>query len=68
MDHAGRPRPLQQHLLRHAPDGLPYMAPHLQLLKKAKETRPHCDADFAAVFPLLDADEAQWLTDALRRH
>jgi hypothetical protein len=50
------------------PDGLPYVAPQIQLFMKAKDTRPKDDADFAIVFPLLSAGDAAWLTAALRRH
>ncbi len=48
--------------------GVPYMAPQLQLLMKARETRPKDDADFSVVWPLLSADQAGWLVGALRRY
>jgi Aminoglycoside-2''-adenylyltransferase len=54
--------------VRISPVGLPYVAPQIQLLMKAKGTRPKDDADFALVFPLLNADDAAWLIAALRRH
>jgi hypothetical protein len=51
----------------HTPDGLPFMAPHVQLFMKAKDHRPKDDADFALVSPLLSPDHAVWLTSALTR-
>jgi hypothetical protein len=47
---------------------VPYLAPHIQLIMKAKDTRDKDDADFATVLPLLSPDESRWLTTALRRH
>jgi hypothetical protein len=49
-------------------EGIPYLAPQLQLLMKATDTRPKDDADFAAVFPRLATDAAGWLTAMLRRY
>jgi hypothetical protein len=47
----------------------PYLAPHIQLLFKAKDHRPKDDLDFRAAFPLLQPDEKTWLTDELnKRH
>jgi hypothetical protein len=57
--------PMDEAVLR-TPRGLPYMAPQLQLFMKAKDTRPKDDADFSVVWPLLSADQAGWLTEALR--
>jgi hypothetical protein len=34
-------------------DGIPYMAPEIQLLYKAKASRPQDEADFARTFPHL---------------
>jgi hypothetical protein len=48
--------------------GLPYLAPHLQLIMKAEDTRPKDDDDFRVVFPLLAPEEATWLLGALRWH
>jgi hypothetical protein len=53
--------------LARSPAGIPYLRPEVQLLLKAKDTRPKDDADFAAVFPLLGRPEAQWLTGTLGR-
>ena len=44
---------------------LPYVSPAVQLLWKAKDTRPHDQLDFDAVVPLLAADERRWLADAV---
>ena len=35
-------------------DGIPYLRPEASLLYKAKEPRPHDQADFDVVLPLLD--------------
>lgn len=49
-----------------SPDGLPYLAPEVQLLYKAAPTpRAKDSADFAAVAPRLPADRRDWLRDAL---
>jgi hypothetical protein len=58
---------LDQVLLR-SPDGIAYLRPEVQLLLKAKDTRPKDDADFATVFPLLSPAPRRWLVDALRRY
>jgi GNAT superfamily N-acetyltransferase len=51
---------------RVSPDGLPYLAPEVQLLHKARPiSRPKDVADFAAVAPRLPADRRAWLRDAL---
>jgi hypothetical protein len=50
-----------------SPRGVAYLRPELQLLLKAKDSRPKDDADFAAVFPLLRHEQAFWLTGAITR-
>ncbi|GHO61437.1 hypothetical protein KSC_003290 [Ktedonobacter sp. SOSP1-52] len=35
-------------------DGIPYLAPEIQLLYKAKALRPKDEADFARILPALD--------------
>jgi len=50
--HADIRLPLRE-VIAHTPSGLPYLRPEIQLLWKAKDTRPKDDADFALVFPLL---------------
>lgn len=46
-------------------DGTPYLRPEIQLLYKAKSTRPKDDVDFAAVLPMLTGEERSWLKSAL---
>jgi hypothetical protein len=46
--------------------GLPYVAPQIVLLFKAKATRDKDQADFAAVAPRLPPDVRLWLADALQ--
>jgi hypothetical protein len=46
-------------------DGIPYLAPDVQLFYKAKEPRAKDEADFAAVLPFLDADRRRWLRRAI---
>lgn len=45
-------------------DGIPYLAPEIQLLYKAKGSRPKDERDFAAMLPRLDAAQRQWLREA----
>ncbi|HEV3369477.1 MAG TPA: hypothetical protein VG074_07925 [Acidimicrobiales bacterium] len=65
--HADIRLPLRE-VIAHTPSGLPYLRPEIQLLWKAKDTRPKDDADFALVFPLLTREAGQWLMEVLRRH
>ncbi|MGI9005109.1 MAG: nucleotidyltransferase domain-containing protein [Streptosporangiaceae bacterium] len=46
-------------------DGIPYLAPEIQLFYKAKNSRPKDETDFSAVLPLLTRPQRQWLRDAL---
>jgi hypothetical protein len=46
-------------------EGIPYIAPEIQLLYKAKGRRPKDEADFMAVHPHLDQQSRAWLTQAL---
>jgi len=57
-------RPLAQ-ISRRSPQGLPYLAPEIQLLFKANHPRPKDEADFQAVHPLLDQPSRRWLATAL---
>lgn len=41
---------------RRSPDGVPYVAPEIQLLFKSRAVLPKDNADFAAALPLLDAE------------
>jgi hypothetical protein len=54
-------------LIRHTPDGIPYPAPEVVLLFKAKAVREKDAADFALVLPELDAAQQAWLGAALDR-
>ncbi|HEX5293738.1 MAG TPA: amino acid transporter [Streptosporangiaceae bacterium] len=57
-------RPLAR--IGHAgPDGIPYLAPEIQLFYKARKVRPKDEADFTAALPVLTAAQRQWLGDAL---
>lgn len=47
-------------------EGIPYVAPEVQLLYKAKQTPlPKDEADFAVALPLLDVPSRRWLTEVL---
>jgi hypothetical protein len=46
-------------------EGIPYGAPDVVLLYKAKHSREKDEADFAAVHPLLSPAQRAWLADAL---
>ena len=48
-------------------DGLPYVAPEIVLLFKAKHMRPKDDEDFTGTLPLLDEPSRAWLASALER-
>jgi hypothetical protein len=44
---------------------IPYLAPEIQLLYKAKGRRPKDEADFMHTLPALDRERRQWLRNAL---
>jgi hypothetical protein len=46
-------------------DGVPYLAPEVQLFYKAKSPRPKDETDLAAVLPLLAGSQREWLSEAL---
>lgn len=46
-------------------DGLPYLAPELQLLFKSNDTRPKDDIDAGTVIPDLSPERRSWLADHL---
>jgi Aminoglycoside-2''-adenylyltransferase len=48
-------------------DGVPFMAPEIVLLFKAKHSRPKDEADFAGALDLLGGARRAWLADALAR-
>ena len=53
-------RPWDMAVLR-TTDGIPYLAPELQLLFKSKDLRPKDDVDAAEVIPTLDAHQRDYL-------
>jgi hypothetical protein len=59
-------RPIAQ-VIERDPAGIPYLAPEIVLLFKAKHAARDKDAaDFALALPLLDDQRRQWLANALR--
>jgi hypothetical protein len=46
-------------------DAIPYLAPEIQLLYKAKKTRLKDEIDLAKTLPYLSSERRQWLTQAL---
>jgi len=46
-------------------DGIPILAPEVQLLYKSKSLRPKDEHDFAHALPLLDQSRHEWLAAAL---
>jgi hypothetical protein len=46
-------------------DGISYLRPEIQLLHKAAGLRPKDQADFEAVWPVLDSEGRRWLREAL---
>jgi hypothetical protein len=57
-------RPWGAAVLRTA-EGIPYLAPELQLLFKSAGRRPKDDADAQEVIPQLGAEEREWLAQLL---
>lgn len=58
-------RPTAEIELR-SPEGIPFLAPEIVLLYKAKEPRPRDEEDFRTALPTLDEPRRQWLAEALR--
>jgi hypothetical protein len=46
-------------------EGIPYLAPEIQLLYKAKGLRPKDEADFTRTLPALNQERRRWLRTAL---
>jgi hypothetical protein len=46
-------------------DGIPGLAPEIELFYKADNGRPKDETDFAAALPVLAKPQRQWLSDAL---
>lgn len=47
------------------PEGIPYVAPEIQLLYKARGLRPKDEADFRQTLPALTTERRNWLRDSL---
>ncbi|MFC8448677.1 nucleotidyltransferase domain-containing protein [Kitasatospora sp. NPDC057223] len=54
-------------VIRHTADGIPYLAPELALLFKAKALRPKDLRDFTGTLPLLDGAQRRTLAGLLAR-
>jgi hypothetical protein len=53
------------HAIRHTAEGIPYLAPEIQLLYKARDLRPEDQADFKNVAPALEGHALRWLQQGL---
>jgi aminoglycoside-2''-adenylyltransferase len=60
-------RRLYSDVVAHTAAGMPYVAPEIVLLFKAKAVRPKDELDFERVRPRLTDGAARWLRDALER-
>ena len=54
-------------VVRRTEDDVPYVAPEIALLFKARHRRPKDERDLRAVLPAMDDDARVWLADALQR-
>lgn len=54
-------------IIRHTEDGIPYLAPELVLLFKAKHARPKDQADFDGTVPHLTSTQRETLAELLAR-
>ena len=54
-------------IIRHDDNGIPYLAPYIALLFKAKDVRSKDQADLAGTLPLLAPEDRAWLTASLSR-
>ena len=54
-------------IIRYTPDGIPYLAPELVLLFKAKHARPKDQADFDETIPHMTPAQRQTLAELLAR-
>lgn len=48
-------------------DGVPFLAPEVQLFYKAKAPLPKDEEDFDAVLPVLPEERRRWLVDAITK-
>jgi hypothetical protein len=51
--------------LGHVREGIPCLAPEVQLFYKARRPRPKDEQDFAEVLPILDTEQRTWLHAAI---
>lgn len=56
-----------ERVIERTAEGVPFVAPEIVLLFKAKHTRPKDEKDFAATIPHLGEERVRWLVDALER-
>ena len=56
-----------ERVIERTAEGIPYAAPEIVLLFKAKHTRPKDEEDFAATVPHLGEGRLRWLADALEQ-
>jgi hypothetical protein len=63
--HEGITLPVER-LWRQTANGVPYLAPEIQLFYKAKHHREKDERDFAMIVPHLDAAQRDWLGEAIR--
>ena len=54
-------------MIQRSPSGIPYLAPEIQLLYKARSARARDQADFELVGPRLGTPARTWLVDSLVR-
>jgi hypothetical protein len=59
-------RPLAE-VIRRNPNGIPYLAPEVQLLYKARSMRPRDQVDFEQVAPRLGSAARAWLKESLAK-
>ncbi|MCG7525587.1 amino acid transporter [Streptomyces sp. OfavH-34-F] len=50
---------------RRSPEGIPYLAPEVQLLYKSRTRRPKDERDFTEALPVLDDHARAWLAETL---
>ena len=58
-------RPIAEIALR-TPDGIPFLAPEIQLAFKAKRREPKDEHDFTLALPHLSAAQRAWLAMAVK--
>jgi len=56
-----------QDVIRRTADGIPFVAPEIVLLFKAKHAKTKDEADLSRALPTLNSKQRSWLKDALER-